>query len=147
MQSSQELRMTRQRKIILKELREINSHPAADEVYEIVRRRLPRISLGTVYRNLEVLSARGMIRKLELGGSQRRFDGDIANHYHIRCIHCNRVEDAPIEAIAEVEDTIRRVSDFEIVGHQLQFIGICPTCKKVGENSECRARENGRKEK
>jgi Fur family ferric uptake transcriptional regulator len=138
--------MTRQRKIILEQLREIDTHPAADEVYEMVRRRLPRISLGTVYRNLEVLSARGMIRKLELGGSQRRFDGDMANHYHVRCIRCDRVEDAPIEAIAEVEDTVRGASDFEIVGHQLQFFGICPTCKKQGSNSQGKSRDNDRRE-
>ena len=52
MQKHPNLRMTRQRKVILEELRKVNSHPSADEIYEIVRKRLPRISLGTVYRNL-----------------------------------------------------------------------------------------------
>ena len=49
-------RMTQQRKVILEELKNMNSHPGADEIYERVRKRLPRISLGTVYRNLEILS-------------------------------------------------------------------------------------------
>jgi len=142
LQPSNDLRMTRQRRVILKELRENRSHPAADEVYQMVRRRLPRISLGTVYRNLEVLSAHGMIRKLELGGSQRRFDGDSANHYHVRCVRCDRVEDAPIETVGEIEDALRRVSDFEIIGHRLEFMGICPTCKNLGKTPHSQANEN-----
>jgi Fur family ferric uptake transcriptional regulator len=61
--------MTRQRRVILEELRKVNTHPSADEIYEIVRKRLPRISLGTVYRNLEILSESGDIQKLEPGCS------------------------------------------------------------------------------
>ena len=62
--------MTRQRQIILEELRKVVTHPSADEVYEMVRKRLPRISLGTIYRNLEILSENGDIQKLELGLKQ-----------------------------------------------------------------------------
>ncbi len=56
-------RITRQRRVILEELRRVNNHPSADEIYEIVRRRMPRISLGTVYRNLEMLTELGEIQK------------------------------------------------------------------------------------
>ena len=59
MQKHRNLRMTRQRRVILEELRNVNTHPSADEVYEMVRKRLPRISLGTVYRNLELLCSQG----------------------------------------------------------------------------------------
>ena len=128
--SNRTFRMTRQRQVILEELRKINSHPTADEVYEMVRRRLPRVSLGTVYRNLDMLCECGMIQKLELAGPQRRFDGTIENHYHVRCIRCGRVEDAPIEPLAALEDTLRELSDYEIIGHRLKFIGICPQCKQ-----------------
>ena len=62
--------MTRQRRVILEALRGTTSHPTADEVYEMVRRRLPRISLGTVYRNLEILSGEGLVAKLEMAGTQ-----------------------------------------------------------------------------
>ena len=64
MQKQLNLRMTRQREVILEELRKVNTHPSADEIYEMVRKRLPRISLGTVYRNLEILSKSGDIKKL-----------------------------------------------------------------------------------
>ena len=67
-------RMTLQRKKIMEVVREGNSHPSADEIYKRVRSFLPRISLGTVYRNLEVLSKMGKIQKLELSGSLKRFD-------------------------------------------------------------------------
>ena len=144
--SSQQLRMTRQRKIILDELEKNKTHPTASEVYRMVRRRLPRISLGTVYWNLEVLSACGMIRKMELGGSQRRFDCDLADHYHVRCMRCDRVEDVPGEAVSKLEDALQGVSDFEIVGHRLEFIGICPTCKERGLNVQIRSEEHRRKE-
>ena len=141
-----QLRMTNQREIILQELLKSRQHLTADELYDIVKKIMPRISLATVYRNLEILSARGMIRKLELGGSQRRFEGDLGNHYHIRCMRCDMVQDAPIEATEAVEDALRKVSDFEIVGHHLEFIGICPACKAQEEHSRNRTGEEVRKE-
>ena len=122
--------MTQQRRVILEELRKAHSHPTADEVYEKARRRLPRISLGTVYRNLEILSECSMIQKLELGGTQKRFDGNLRNHYHVRCIRCGCIEDVPMEPLTSIESAIRGVSDYEIIGSRLEFIGVCPQCKK-----------------
>ena len=105
------MRMTRQRNVILEELRKVDTHPSADEVYDMVRRRLPRISLGTVYRNLEILSQNGRIQKLEIGGTQKRFDGNPANHYHLRCIHCDRLADAPAGIDVAVDfDTCRSLN-------------------------------------
>ncbi|MDY7000781.1 MAG: transcriptional repressor [Thermodesulfobacteriota bacterium] len=124
----QGLRLTTQRKVILEELRKVDTHPTADEVYEMVRKRLPRISLGTVYRNLETLSEHGSILKLERAGAQKRFDGNPNPHHHVRCVYCGRVGDvrhAPdtsgLEAGVE--------SDFEIIGHSLEFVGVCPWCR------------------
>jgi Fe2+ or Zn2+ uptake regulation protein len=120
--------MTRQRKVILEELRKVYTHPSADEIYEMVRKRLPRISLGTVYRNLEILSESGEIQKLELGCSQKRFDGVADNHYHIRCIHCDRVADAPLEFDVTIKHELKGATDYKILGHKLEFIGVCPDC-------------------
>ena len=127
-QKEKNLRMTQQRKVILEELRKVDSHPSADEVYEIVRHRLPRISLGTVYRNLEVLSKLGEIQKLELSGSLKRFDWDTAKHYHIRCIRCDRVDNAPIAPMNQLENELYGATVFEIIGHNLEFTGLCPEC-------------------
>jgi Fe2+ or Zn2+ uptake regulation protein len=124
------LRMTRQRKLILEELRRANTHPSADELYERVRRLLPRISLATVYRNLEVLSELKEIQTLELSGSLKRFDGNPRNHYHIRCVRCGRVDDAPIAPLAQLEDELYGSTVFTIIGHRLEFVGMCPSCSR-----------------
>ncbi len=128
MQKQTNLRMTRQRKVILEELRKVNTHPSADEVYEMVRKRLPRISLGTVYRNLEILSESGDIQKLEPGCSLKRFDGNPSEHRHIRCVHCDRIADAPMAPDLKVDLGRVNSTDFEIIGHRLEFIGVCPEC-------------------
>ena len=128
MLTSSNLRLTRQRKVILEELRRMKSHPSADELYEVVRRNLPRISLGTVYRNLEILCALGEIQKLELSGSLKRFDGNAMAHYHIRCVRCDRLADLPMEPLRDVEAHMAAQTDFQVIGHRLEFIGICPRC-------------------
>ena len=123
--------MTRQRGIILEELRKSNSHPSADEICEIVRNRLPRISLGTVYRNLEILIELGEIQKLETGGSLKRFDGNPKKHYHIRCIGCAQVVDAPVEPLINTGAEIHTATNYKIIGHRFEFVGVCPACSET----------------
>ncbi len=128
MQKQLNLRMTRQRRVILEELCKVDTHPSADEVYAMVRKRLPRISLGTVYRNLEILAESGDIQKLEPGGTLKRFDGKTEHHYHLRCIRCDRVVDAPADFDVTIKHDLKNATDFKIIGHKLEFIGICPEC-------------------
>lgn len=122
-------RKTRQRTVILEELRKVSSHPTAAELYEMARRRLPRISLGTVYRNLDRLARNGIIRKLELGGGEARFDGKLERHYHVRCVHCGQVDDIHAGRRDAVKGGFRSVHGYEILGYHLEFTGICPECK------------------
>ncbi len=114
--------------MILEVLRKNKTHPSADELYEKVRKRLPRISLGTVYRNLEVLSELGEIQKLEISGTMKRFDGNPDKHYHIRCINCNRLDDVPIACLDNFESRLSGSTDYKVTGHRLEFLGICPAC-------------------
>ena len=130
MLENQNLRMTRQRQVILEELRKVKTHPSADELYEKVKRRLPRISLGTIYRNLEILTRLGEIQHVEIGGAMKRFDGNTKNHYHIRCIHCARVDDVRIGPLKQVEDALAGSTDYQITGHRLEFVGLCRKCLK-----------------
>lgn len=127
------LRMTRQRRVILEELRKENSHPTADVLYEMVRKRLPKISLGTIYRNLEILTTLGEIQTLEISGSQKRYDGIPQKHYHIRCIHCGRMDDAPIAPLNRLEDELYGATVYTIMGHRLEFMGLCPECSRSEE--------------
>ena len=121
--------MTAQRQVMLEEIKKTDTHPTADEVYQLVRQRLPRISLGTVYRNLEILAQNGMIRKLEWAGTQKRYDGNLTGHYHVRCLNCSRIEDIHIEPLSVIEETFREASDYEIAGYRLEIIGLCSECK------------------
>jgi Fur family ferric uptake transcriptional regulator len=124
------IRITKQRRIILEELRRFQTHPSADEIYASVRARLPHVSLGTVYRNLEILSRRGMIRKLEIGGQQMRFDGDLVKHQHIRCIRCGRIDDLPSDSLpTECDRDILESTGYELVERRVEFLGICPACR------------------
>jgi len=124
------MRMTKQRRLILDELRSQNTHPTADIIYEKVRRKMPKISLGTVYRNLEILTAVGEIQTLELSGTQKRYDGIANKHYHIRCLHCGRVDDAPIAPLQRLEDELYESTVYTIMGHRLEFMGLCPECSR-----------------
>ena len=122
--------MTPQRKILVEELRKLHTHPTADELYQAVRRRLPHISLGTVYRNLEILSRTGIIRKIEPGGAQRRFDGDLGIHQHIRCTECGRIDDLPAgTAVTNCDQDLVEQTGYEVVECRVEFIGICPECR------------------
>ncbi|MDQ7033204.1 MAG: transcriptional repressor [Desulfonauticus sp.] len=120
-------RLTKQRKVILEVLKAVDTHPTADEVYEMVRKKLPRISLGTVYRNLQIMSEIGLIQKLELAGKQKRFDGNPDPHYHIRCIECDRVFDLPE---LDLHLGLKEIAGFKVVGAHLEILGICPNCQK-----------------
>ena len=122
------MRLTSQRQVILEELKKVKSHPTANEMYDMVRKRLPRIGLGTVYRNLDLLAKLGIIRKLEGDGEQKRFDGEITPHYHIRCIKCNRVDDIFIKVDRKLEKSAASCCDYKIFDHHVQFSGICSKC-------------------
>lgn len=130
MGSTHRYRSTNQRQVILEMIKKSNSHPTADDIYESVRKRLPKISLGTIYRNIEILYENGLIEKIGPLSNQMRYDGITKNHYHIRCIRCGKVVDAPVETINRLDDKVRRQTDYMIMGHRLEYIGICPDCRK-----------------
>jgi Fe2+ or Zn2+ uptake regulation protein len=121
--------MTTQRTIILEELGKLKTHPTADELYRIVRRRLPKISLGTVYRNLEILSGSGLIQKIEVPGTMKRFDGEAETHHHVRCISCGAVSDVGPGHTIAVPEITGDVEGYRIVGCRLDLIGVCPRCR------------------
>ncbi|MFW5837340.1 MAG: Fur family transcriptional regulator [Desulfovibrionaceae bacterium] len=132
MNQAPEFRLSKQRKVILEELRKTDRHPTADELYSCVRKIIPRISLGTVYRNLEFLSSQGVIQKVGPGGPQMRFDGDPHPHPHIRCMGCDKVEDvnAPLN-VPELDDDGRR--GYLVLGVNLEYVGLCPRCSDAAK--------------
>lgn len=122
------MRLTTQRQVILEELGKVKTHPTANEVYDMVRRRLPRIGLGTVYRNLELMADNGIILKVEVGGTQKRFDATVTPHYHIRCSSCGKVNDIDIAIQEQINEAAENASNYKILGHHIEFSGICQEC-------------------
>ncbi len=123
---------TMQRRVIVEELKKLKSHPTADELYHVVRKRLPQISLGTVYRNLELLSEAGQVIKLELTGKQKRFDGNVEEHYHMRCSGCGKVMDIDDIEMDQIHKRLYDLTDRNgLEGFRLELIGLCPECKSA----------------
>ena len=129
------LRMTNQREMILRELKKSKKHLTADELYERVKKYMPRISLATVYRNLEILSDVNMIRKLEISGRQKRFDSELEDHDHIYCVECHRIENLDI-GDKQVALPTEETHGYTITGRRLEVTGICPRCQKKLEKSK-----------
>lgn len=126
----QATRMTKQRALILEELRNTDAHPTADEIYTLVRTRLPHISLGTVYRNLELLAENDQVLKLEYAGFQKRFDGNTHPHAHVRCERCGKVADV-MGAVSRVEvPQDVDVPGFKINSARVEFFGVCGECQE-----------------
>ncbi|MHB8789530.1 MAG: Fur family transcriptional regulator [Desulfobulbaceae bacterium] len=130
------MRLTTQRQIILEELAKVKTHPTASELYDMVRKRLPRIGLGTVYRNLELMAENGMILKLEVGGTQKRFDATTDTHYHVRCANCGKVDDIDTPVMDELVREAAASSSYQVLGHHVEFSGICPGCQKGARNKQ-----------
>ena len=122
-------RQSRQRDVVLAVVRSTMDHPTAEWVHRQARRTLPRIGLGTVYRNLKKLATQGAIREIHTGGHAARFDGNTGRHYHIRCLGCGRVNDLPISIDARLEDEAGRAMNYRILGHQVEVLGLCPLCQ------------------
>jgi Fur family ferric uptake transcriptional regulator len=131
-----QLRMTNQREIILRELIASKEHLTADELYDIVKKVMPRISLATVYRNLEILSEAGLIGKLEISGRQKRFDYDVSDHDHIYCAVCHRVDNLQVERKDLQAEDLSAIEGYSVTGYRLEFVGICPACQNKEETEE-----------
>ncbi|GAB6190719.1 transcriptional repressor [Desulfocastanea catecholica] len=131
-----QLRMTNQREIILRELKKSKRHLSADELYDIVKKFMPRISLATVYRNLEILSETGVLRKLEISGRQKRFDFDVSDHDHVYCAICHKVDNLNIERKNVDSEQLGVEAGYLITGYRVEVIGICPECQKKEKRKE-----------
>ena len=123
-------RMTIQKRIIMEELGRTKKHPTAEALYGEIKKRLPEISIGTVYRNLEILTQNGTAQKLIDSKRKNRFDGNPQRHFHIECSKCSRVDDLPENITEVLEKDVDLETGYEVTGYSLYFYGLCPECKK-----------------
>ena len=130
-----QLKHSKQRDSILEFLATRKDHPTADVVYMNVREQLPNISLGTVYRNLTLLSDLGEILRLRVGDGTDHFDADTSEHYHFVCTECGSVIDLDMDSIDSIMEAAGERFDGRIRGHVTYFYGSCPACTRVATES------------
>ncbi|MDD2569196.1 MAG: transcriptional repressor [Clostridia bacterium] len=121
-------RMTKQRRVIKEILCSTKSHPTAEAIYVEARKRLPDISLGTVYRNLQVLLDENAIIELNYGKGFSRFDGNTIPHYHFVCQDCGRVYDVDAPVCEEILKMANTKIPGQVTLHRLEFYGRCHNC-------------------
>jgi Fur family peroxide stress response transcriptional regulator len=129
-------RETKQREAILRILRSTGSHPSANWIYNEVRKVLPNISKGTVYRNLKVLGEMGLVSELKLNGMVSRYEGRLDSHYHFRCERCGRVFDIDEPVDKELDRRVAVKTGLKISYHQLEFRGLCHDCEAQVKDEE-----------
>jgi len=127
-------RRSRQRERILQVIAETDVHPTADWVYERLKKEIPELSLGTVYRNLKVLVEQGRIRKLPFGSTFDRYEANTTPHYHLVCEKCGVVKDFEMPRYRGINRRAEKLSDFTVRRHRIDFFGLCAKCR----NSEKR---------
>jgi Fe2+ or Zn2+ uptake regulation protein len=123
------MRQTRQREIVFRIVASTSIHPTADWIYAEARKQLSNVSLGTVYRNLQVLEREGRVLAIDSWGKPTRYDADVSEHYHFVCLACGAISD-----LAKPEGGDSRVAPlvatrgYVVTGHTLEFRGYCPKC-------------------
>jgi Fe2+ or Zn2+ uptake regulation protein len=127
---------TRQRARILEWLRSTDSHPTALLTHEALLRELPNLSLGTVYRNLEVLVSEGLIDEVPSAGGGVRYDGNPKPHHHFICESCGAIDDLHLQAPAELARKLRRARGRSARRIRIDFYGLCETCELHASTAE-----------
>ena len=117
------IRNSRQRTRILEVLKETGSHPTADWVYGRLKGEFPNLSLGTVYRNLNILVEQGLIKKIDFGSTFDRYDAKTDPHYHFICENCNAIIDLNIPVDEKLNDKIKEQTGYKTYRHRIEFFG------------------------
>ena len=123
--------LTSQRKAVLEALDESRGHPSAEDVYLLVKRKNPRVALGTVYQALGVLEEIGVIGAKRWSDSPTRYDLNVGPHLDIRCTRCGEVSEVPGVGLSEIEERVRENTPYEVTSANLVVEGVCPACQKA----------------
>jgi Fe2+ or Zn2+ uptake regulation protein len=120
--------MSRQKELIYELVTSTMAHPTADWVYENARRKMPRISLGTVYRNLNTLVREGRILAIENSRGPVRYDANTSRHSHLKCIQCGLMLDVP-ETDIDFVPRSPKIRQFKVLEYRVEFLCLCPDCR------------------
>ena len=122
-------RYSRQRELIFEALKHTKEHPTAEMVYQWLKPENPSLSLGTVYRNLNLLAEEGAITRMPF--PVERYDADTHPHPHFCCDECGSVYDLDLLYDPTVDEKARQASGHDVTGHQVTFHGVCVQCRRT----------------
>jgi len=127
-------RWSKQRETILRVVVNSKEHPRADWIYDQVRKEIPNISMGTVYRDLRSLAKSGEIRQLDLADGTSRFDGNIDSHYHFRCEKCGHIFDLEEPVDQSIGKRVAKNTGFKVYRQRMELIGLCDSCQSDSQD-------------
>lgn len=110
-------------------------HPTAEQVYAIARKMYPKISLGTVYRNLNQLAEHGILKKICNSYGNVRFDARVEPHFHMTCNVCGLVYDVELPEMLDLDERVKAESGFEVTEYEISIKGVCARCHGISEES------------
>ncbi len=119
---------SKQRERILQLLKETDTHPTADWVYNQLKKEYPKLSLGNVYRNLNILVEQGLIRELNFGSTFDRYDAVTEKHYHFICQKCGNIYDLNVPYDESADREVEKLTGGKVFFHRKEFYGICKNC-------------------
>ena len=122
------MKFSKQREMILNQVKMFPVHPTADQVYTALKTENPNLSLGTVYRNLNLLSEMGELLKIRIADGSDRFDGRTDRHYHMVCDKCSRVFDVELSELDDLNDTVSKKYGHKLTMVTLNLNGVCCEC-------------------
>lgn len=122
--------LTTQRAAVYEYLSGVEHHPTAEEVFFAVKAKLQRISLATVYKNLEALVNCGLVSKLTYGDASARYDIRTDHHYHTRCLRCGKIWDLDAQGGFKLLERIKPQTGFEVKDYRLELLGYCRECRR-----------------
>jgi Fe2+ or Zn2+ uptake regulation protein len=125
--------LTSQRRAVLEALKEANGHPSAEDIYLVVKKKNPRVALGTVYQALSVLEEIGLVDSKHWSESPTRYDLNVQPHLDIRCARCGEVSEIPGVELGELEERIRDNTPYEVTRATMVVEGLCPACRERGK--------------
>jgi Fe2+ or Zn2+ uptake regulation protein len=135
--TQRKLRSSSQRNLVHQVVESAHDHPTAQAVFERARKRLPSISLGTVYRNLQLLVEQNLLLERKVDNRPARYEANRYRHYHVCCLRCGALEDLSVPYQEMLDRRVQKIVRYKLQEHRLEFFGICPRCQ-VGARQQSR---------
>jgi Fur family peroxide stress response transcriptional regulator len=122
-------RITPQRIVVIDHLLNTDLHPTVEQIYKVIQKKYPMISVATIYKTLDFLKNMGLVQELCFGEGGTRYDVNIDKHINVVCMHCGRIEDIDEQSLSILESKVAERSKYQIFGRRFELYGYCNNCK------------------